>query len=90
MSDITLIGFKLGEIIVYGGVGFIIGWFARGFKEKYKSEINNEKAITLMIAGVYVLSVLVSIANPSYQTPLALHGLMGTVLGFYLKQKPKI
>jgi len=89
MINVSTVGYKLGEIILYASLGFIMGWIARGLKEKYSNNINNEKAITLMVSLIYFISVLVSIANPAYQTPLALHGLMGTVLGFYFKQKTK-
>lgn len=90
MITTQVMGYELSKVIMTLIIGFILGWVTRGWKEKYQSNIDNEKVITLMITISYIISVLASIANPAYQTPLALHGLMGTVLGFYFKNKPKI
>lgn len=86
MEIIRAIGFEVSKAIVYIGIGFLIGYITRGYKEKYVSTIENEKVISLMIAFVYVVSVLSAIVNPNYQTPAGLHTIMGIVAGYYFKQ----
>ena len=87
MVDITkTIGVELAKAIIYIGVGFVFGWISRGLKEKYVTTFENEKVIAILIAIVYVLSVLSAMVNPNYQTPAGLHAIMGIVAGYYYKQ----
>ena len=87
MLSIQTICYELGKIIVCFSIGFILGWISRGIREQYVSNIDNEKLIALLISFIWALSIIIAIINPNYETPLALHGLMGGIVGFYYKQK---
>ena len=80
------IGFELGRMLIYGGIGCIVGWILRGWKERYTGTLENDKIISLSILFVYVISILYAIVNVGYQTPAGLHGIMGIVAGYYFKQ----
>lgn len=66
-------------------VGFIAGWF--GHKHVSKKEIANwERAvITVVVTFAWVVSVILDIALDTYETPVALHGVMGMVVGYFFE-----
>lgn len=84
MSSISLV--YVAEIAVHGSVGFAIGWIARGVKEKYSVSIDTEKTISMVILFAYLLSVIVDMISPAYETPLGLHTVMGIIAGYYFKK----
>ena len=65
--------------------GFLVGWF--GHKYISKKEIENwERAvITVVVAFAWVVSVILDIALSTYETPVALHGVMGMVVGYFFE-----
>lgn len=80
-------GYEMGKATVFFFMGFATGWIVRGIRDKSNSSINNEKVIALLVAGIWAVSVIVDMINPSYETPIAIHGLMGGIVGFYYKDK---
>jgi len=65
--------------------GFLIGWF--GHKYVSKKEVANwERAIiTVVVTFAWVVSVILDIILNSYETPVALHGVMGMVVGYFFE-----
>lgn len=79
----------IAQIVIYFTVGFSVGWIARGFKEKYPvnlSGLQTEKVMSIVVTGAYVLSVIVDMISPAYETPLGLHTIMGLIVGYYFKK----
>lgn len=87
--DVQSIGFDLMKALVGFSIGFSAGWITRGLRDKSQTNIDNEKVIALLVAFIWAISVIADIINPSYDTPIALHGLMGGIVGFYYKKKFK-
>lgn len=77
---LPLITFLVGVFI-----GSAMGWF--GHKHVSKKEIANwERAvITVVVTFAWVISVILDIALNSYETPVALHGVMGMVVGYFFE-----
>lgn len=72
-------------------VGVLIGYIAHGIVSK-NGEKNNAKTFILLIVSVaWFASVIVEILNPQYHTSPLIHGLMGSIVGFFYKFdiKPK-
>lgn len=65
--------------------GFLVGWF--GHKYVSKKEIANwERAvITVVVTFAWVVSVVLDIALDTYETPVAVHGVMGLVVGYFFE-----
>ena len=66
-------------------VGTFIGWF--GHKHISTKEIANwERAmITVVVSFAWVVSVILDVALTTYETPIALHGVMGMVVGYFFE-----
>lgn len=66
-------------------VGSGVGWFAH--KHVSKKEIANweRSVITVVVTFAWVISVILDIALQSYETPVALHGVMGMVVGYFFE-----
>lgn len=80
------LAFKVG-LAVAVIAGFVIGYFTRGFVDKtdLTKKIDPSFIVMIAVTFVFIISVLVDIADPTYQTPLALYGLMGVIVGFFFK-----
>lgn len=70
-----------------GGVltGFIGGWLLH--KRLSKKEIENwERAmITVVVTTAWATSLVFDIAVAGYDTPVAVHGVMGLVAGYFFE-----
>lgn len=66
-------------------VGTAIGWFAH--KHYTKTELANweRSFITVIVTMAWVVSVILDIALDSYETPVAVHGVMGVVAGYFFE-----
>ncbi len=72
-------------IIAYG-LGFLSGYLVRGMLQKFNTE-DSSHLILIVVSVIWAISVIVDIANPAYDTPTLLHGLMGAIVGYYYKNK---
>jgi ABC-type microcin C transport system permease subunit YejE len=83
MFQELLIPFATFTIGVF--VGGMSGWF--GHKHVSKKEIENwERAmITVVVSFAWVISVILDVALQTYETPVALHGVMGMVVGYFFE-----
>ncbi len=86
MVSAIQLGAELSKGSIFFALGFILGYVVRGYKEKFNSTIDNEKFIALLVSLIWAISVIVDMLNPVYDTPIALHGLMGAIVGFYYKR----
>lgn len=76
MSQVTF--FILGLVI-----GFLIGFLAG---RKFRSLPNWERTLlAIVITVLWAVSVGVSIFNQEYETPTALHGMLGIVAGYFFQ-----
>lgn len=65
--------------------GFLAGWFGHKFVSK-KEVANWERAIiTVVVTFAWVISVILDMALDTYETPVALHGVMGMVVGYFFE-----
>jgi len=75
----------VSTFIVGVSLGFIFGWMSH--KHISKTEIQNwERAlITVMVSIAWVISVVLDIVLQTYETPVAVHGVMGMVVGYFFE-----
>lgn len=52
------------------------------------NEESSKNFLLVIISLTWALSMIVDIISPTYDVPVAVHGIMGTVVGFFL-YKPK-
>lgn len=71
--------------LITGCSGFVLGYITRGIVDKKMKEINASAIVLSAVTFVFTISVLVDILSIDYETPLALYGLMGVIVGFFFK-----
>lgn len=78
---VAIVSFIGGNII-----GFIIGWLAH--KQISKKEIENSERtiISFVVLAIWAVSVLFDIISVDYQTPFAIHGIFGAIVGYFYQQ----
>lgn len=66
-------------------VGFFAGWLAQ--KNISHTAVENwERAlITIFVTLAWIISVVLDIALDTYETPVAVHGVMGMVVGYFFE-----
>jgi len=70
-------------IFVFGNVS---GWFLRGIMEKkafHLSEQASKNFLIILITLTWVFAMLVDVSNPNYDVPIAVHGILGVIVGFF-------
>lgn len=78
---LPLVTFLLGVAI-----GSAAGWFAHKYISHNKEIQNWERAlITVTVSFAWIISILLDIALDTYETPVALHGVMGMVVGYFFE-----
>lgn len=70
-------------------LGNITGYFLHDFFKKslMMNEDNSKNLLLLSVTVIWVISMLVSIINPAYQVPVAVHGIMGVIVGFFFYRR---
>ena len=76
-------------------VGFLVGLFLRGifsnmsgrWFERITSKDGGRALLLLIISSIWVITVITEILNPAYKVSPLVHGLMGTVCGFFFLLK---
>lgn len=68
-------------------LGIVAGYLIRGHIGKKVDGISGSAFILVVITTCWGLSVLFDILSPTYETPIAIHGLMGIIVGFFYKSK---
>lgn len=66
-------------------IGNLSGYFFHDFLKKSvgMNEDNSKNLLLLAVTIIWVISMLVSLVNPSYQVPIPVHGIMGIIVGFF-------
>lgn len=58
-------------------------------KHKIFSNFDLLNFVIVIVCAIYVISLLATMINPMYKTPVELHALMGTIVGTLLTIKVK-
>ena len=77
----------LSVALIASVVGFVCGYLMRGHLGSKLDGASGASFILLIVACAWALSVIFDIASPTYETPIAIHGLMGLIVGFFYKNK---
>lgn len=66
--------------------GLLTGIFASRiiYQKGDKSTLNSDM-ILLVVTVIWALSMVIDIASPEWETPVAVHGLMGAIVGFFYR-----
>ena len=78
--------FNIIGSVISGAIGFYVGWIARGIIDGRDNK-DNATILLIGVSLVWVISVLFDIASTNYETPLAVHALMGALVGYFYKER---
>lgn len=70
-------------IFVFGNVS---GWFLRGIMEKkafHMTEQASKNFLIILITITWVFAMIVDVSNQNYDVPIAVHGILGVIVGFF-------
>lgn len=72
--------------------GILTGYYGCNLVKNGKIYIDGVKfdyrnVVILVVSIGWLASVLVSVANSAFKVDIALHGLMGAIVGYFFKQK---
>jgi len=78
---IGLIGFMLGNIT---------GYLAHDIMKKSfnMNEQSSKNLLLITVTLIWAISMLVDVISVSYEVPIAVHGLLGAIVGFFF-YRPK-
>lgn len=76
----AVVSFMLGNL-----TGFL---FRNAIKDSFNPN-NSKNLVLLVVVVMWTMSVAVEIVNPAYKTSPLIHGLMGSIVGFFYKFEPK-
>lgn len=65
--------------------GFLAGWLAQRHISQSKVENWERSVISVVVTGMWVVSVALDVALTNYETPMAVHGVMGMVVGYFFE-----
>lgn len=77
------------EKIIIGFITFILGNVSGYFlhdalkKGLNMSEENSKNFLLVTVTLVWAISMLVDIISPTYDVPVAVHGILGAIVGFF-------
>ena len=66
-------------------VGALFGWFGHKFTSTKQIENWERSMVTVVVTFAWVISVVLDVALDTYETPVALHGVMGMVVGYFFE-----
>lgn len=70
-------------------LGVITGYLVRTFVGKDTETRNGRMIVLLVVTAIWATSMAVELLNPVYHTNPMVHGLMGSIVGFFYKFEPK-
>lgn len=70
-------------------VGVVSGYLIKSLLIKDISTKNSRLFVLLVVTTIWTISMIVEISNPAYHTNPMVHGLMGSIVGFFYKFEPK-
>lgn len=69
-------------------IGFVLGYSFRHIIKNEKFGGSERTLISMVVLLVWVISVLYDIGSADYQTPFAIHGIFGAIVGFFYDKNP--
>jgi hypothetical protein len=66
-------------------LGVLSGFFIRAYLEKKSVSLPPNTTVLIVVTGVWLISMLVDISSPAYETSPFVHGLMGAIVGFFYR-----
>lgn len=78
--------FNLLIAIIIFIFGNISGYFIRGFLEKKDLHLTDQASknfLIILITLTWVGAMAVDVADPNYDVPIAVHGILGIIVGFF-------
>lgn len=66
-------------------MGAAVGWFSHKYITHKELENWERGFITVIVTMAWVVSVILDIALNTYETPVAVHGVMGVVAGYFFE-----
>lgn len=70
-------------------LGFLSGFLVSLYFKKSIDKGSYKHIVLIVISVMWTISVAFEIANPDYKTSPLIHGLMGSIVGFFYKFEPK-
>lgn len=72
-------------------VGVLVGYIIRSLMDKSGYNKDMKTLVLLVVSFAWFMSMIVEVLNPAYHTNPMVHGLMGSIVGFFynFKATPK-
>lgn len=74
-------------------ISYVLGFVSGGLVSVYLrlkiKDISYKNVVLIIVSVMWTLSVAVELVNPNYNTSPMVHGLMGSIVGFFYKFEPK-
>lgn len=70
-------------------LGFLSGYLFRNAIKESITPQNAKNIVLIVVSVMWTISVAYGIINPNYQTSPLIHGLMGSIVGFFYKFEAK-
>jgi len=70
-------------------LGIMSGIFISTMFKDRKYQANYKNVVLIVVSVMWTISVAYEIINPTYHTSPLIHGLMGSIVGFFYKFEPK-
>lgn len=70
-------------------LGFVSGGIVSIYLKKQIKDVSYKNVVLVIVSVMWTLSVAVELINPNYNTSPMIHGLMGSIVGFFYKFEPK-
>lgn len=82
MQELTI---PTGTFIVGVLIGFVIGWFVHKHISKTGMDNWERGLITVIVTCAWAISVVLDVVLLQYETPVAVHAVMGLVVGYFFE-----
>lgn len=80
---------QLATALISYILGFLSGFVASYYFKKKFTESSSKTAVLVIVSVMWTLSVAFEIVSPEYKTSPMVHGLMGSIVGFFYKFEAK-
>lgn len=71
-------------------IGFLSGFFVSQKLGDKLTESSYKTLVLVLVSVMWTISVAFEIVNPAYKTNPMIHGLMGSIVGFFYTLSPKV
>jgi len=70
--------------------GLITGIVAGRFYYSKNDKNVNSDMVLVVVTIIWALSMIIDIASPVWETPVAVHGIMGIIVGFFYRSTKNV